>query len=184
MGTIDDITFDRNYSHATFRFLLLNEQNLGPTPAIILRHVPLMTFIDVFRNLIQCQQNINNDNRKMITLVVSDRNISKWHDQINVIDRNIDKVYIFCETYSDYLAMKKWNGCYREKIQDVYLPDTFEYELLRLGVDYIHKIMPEFRQERGLYRRFGTDARRLLAALDDYFEDQINSLDDGATGED
>jgi hypothetical protein len=181
MGTIDDIIFDNNYSHAIFRFLLLNDQilnQIGPSPVIVLRHAPLMVFIHVFHDLIQCQQYINNENRKMISLVISEKQIIDWNEEIKAINHNIDKIYIFCSAFSNYSAMKKWHGCYRNKIQDVYLPDTFEYNLLRLGVDYIHKIMPEFRQDRGVYRKFATDAQHLLGALNNYFQDQIDSLND------
>jgi hypothetical protein len=181
MGTIEDIEFDTNYSHATFRFLLLNNQylnHIGPSPVIVLSHTSLMTFIHVFHDLILCQQHINSDNRKIITLVISNEKIVDWDNNINVTDYNIEKVYIFCEKYSNYIAMKKWDGCYKDKIQDVYLPHEFEYNLLRLGVDYIHKIMPEFRQDRGLCRKLATHAQNLLTTMNNYFQDQIDSLDD------
>jgi len=181
MGTIDDIEFDDNYSHSIFGFLLLDDQilnHISPSPVIALHHPSLMVFIHVFHDLIQCQQYINNENRKMISLVISEKQITNWNREINVINHNINKVYIFCKTWSNYFTMKQWHGCYRDKIQDVYLPDKFEYNLLRLGIDYIHKIMPEFRQDRGVFRKFVTDAKNLVRALDNYFQDQIDSLDD------
>jgi hypothetical protein len=181
MGSIDDIQFDTNYSPAIFQFLLLNDQRLnqiGLSSVITLPHALLMTFINVFHDLIQCQQYISSDYRKIITLIISHKKMIKWDNEINVIDNNIDKIYIFCDTFSDYLAMKKWDGCYREKIQDVYLPDTLDYHLIMLGIDYIHKVMPEFRDDRRVYRKFGANVQNLIGALNNYFQDQIESLDD------
>ncbi|CAF2883735.1 unnamed protein product [Rotaria sp. Silwood2] len=181
MKTIDDIVFDENYSHATFRFLVLDDlkiNRVGPLPVIELPNALLMTFTHVFRNLIQCQQYIRDDNRKIITLFISNRNIIDWHNRFDETDNNIDKIHIFCDTYYDYIQMKQWNGCYKNKIQDVYLPNEVDYKLVKLGVDYIRAILPDFKEDRGLHRKFCTDARRLLAALDQYFEDQVNNQDE------
>jgi hypothetical protein len=181
MGTIDDIQFDTNYSHPTFRFLLLNNSHsneAGPSPVTVLTYTSLLTFIDVDNDLVRCQNYINDNKQKIITLVISDKKMIEWQNNINVIDDNIRKVYIFCNLYSDFLKMKGWNGCYRTQIQDVYLPDTLEYNLLRLGVDYIYQIKPEFKQEPGLYRNICRHARELLSALDNYYQDEIDNLDD------
>lgn len=184
MSTFNDIQYDTDYSQATFQFLLLYNQYLnpsGPSPVLVLPYASLMTFINVFQNLNRCQQHINNNNnnQKLITLAISDEQIIEWdNNNIRVSDNNIDKVHIFCENYADFLAMKKWDGCYRNKVQDVYLPDTLEFNLLKLGVDYIHKIMPGFRQDRSKYRKFNADANRLLDAMKDYFQEKVDSLDD------
>ncbi|CAF0884195.1 unnamed protein product [Rotaria sordida] len=181
MTTIHDIIFDENYSHATHRFLLLDDHStnrIGPLPVIPLSNALLMTFIHVFRNLIQCQRYISDDNRKMITLFISNRNIIDWNNQFDENDNNIDNIHLFCDTYFDYIKMKRWDGCYRRKIQGIHLPDEVDYTLLKLGVDYIHSILPGFREDRGLCRKFCADARQLIGALDKYFQDQMDNLDD------
>jgi hypothetical protein len=38
--------------------------------------------------------------------------------------------------------------------------------------------MPEFRQDRGVFRKFATDAQHLIGALNNYFQDRIDSLND------
>jgi hypothetical protein len=181
MTTIEDIQLDTDYSQASSRLLLLNHSysnQPGPSPVIVLSYASLLTFIGVCDNLVRCQKYIHDHKQKIITLCISDRKIIEWDNKINVTDDNIRKVYIFCNLFQDFLEMKGWNGCYRAQIQDVYLPNELEYNLLRLGVDYIRQIMPEFRNERGLYRKFSNHARELLKAIDNYFRDEIDDLDD------
>ena len=180
MGTIDGIQTDTDYLHSTFQFLLLNDSysnHSGSTPVIPLCHAALLSFIQVFQDLIKCQGYVRSDNRKLCTLFISNRKIIEWNQTPNASDTNIHKVYIFCGSYSDFLAMKAWTGCYQAKVQDVYLSENVEYELLKLGVDHIQKILPEF-QERGLRRKFCCHAREMLKALDKYFEKKSENTDD------
>jgi hypothetical protein len=97
---------------------------------------------------------------------------------INVTDDNICNVYIYCNLFENFIEMKRWDGCYRNKIRDVYLLDDLEYHLLKLGVDYIRQIRLEFKNERGLCRKFSNHARELLRALDNYFQKEIDSMDE------
>ncbi|CAF3397600.1 unnamed protein product [Rotaria socialis] len=181
MRTIDDINFDRNYLHPTIRFLLLDDlttNRVGPTPVIPLPNALLMTFVNVYNNLMQCQLYIRNENRKMIKLCISNRNIMDWDNLNNEMHSNVNEVYIFCDTFYDYTLMQRWNGCYQDKIRGVYLPDQVDHKLLKLGIDYIYSILPEFQEDRGLSRIFRADARRLLDALREYFQDQMDENDD------
>ncbi|CAF1213659.1 unnamed protein product [Rotaria sp. Silwood1] len=184
MKTIDDIVFDANYSHATDQFLLLYDHNtnrIGPSPVVELSNALLMTFVHVFRNFIRCQQYVRDNNQKLITLFISNRNIIDWNNQFDENDHNIDKIHIFCDTYFDYIKMKRWDGCYKTKIRDVCLPDDIDIKLMKLGVDYIHSILPEFKQDRGLYNKFCADARRLLGAIDKFFQIQMDNLDESCS---
>lgn len=186
MTTFEDIQFDTCYSHPTFRFLLLKNElsnQIGPSPVIVAPNASLMTFIQVFNELIQCQQFINNAKQKLITLFISNEKIIDWNNQINIIDNNIDKIYIYCDTYFDYLKMKRWKGCYQYKIQGVYRQDQVDLNLIKLGIDYIYSIMGEYQDDRGLRRKFCTDARKLTQALMDYFQKQMDDLDESPSEE-
>jgi hypothetical protein len=184
MTTVEDIRFDGDYLQAAFRFLFLNNETLnqiGATPVMMLPHALLMTFIQVFRNLIECQQFISSHGRKMMTLLISNEKIIDWDRQIDVIDYNIDKIYVLCDTYFDYLKMKQWRGCYQNKIQDVYQHDDIDYNLLRLGIDYLHSIKKEFHSDRGVLRKICTDGNRLAEALAEYFQNQMDDIDETGT---
>ncbi|CAF3533889.1 unnamed protein product [Rotaria socialis] len=106
-----------------------------------------------------------------------------WDKLNNEIHFNINEVYIFCDSFNDYILMQKWNGRYQHTIRGVYSPDQVDYRLLRLDVDYIWPILPEFQEDRGLSRIFRADAKRLLTALEEYFQDQTNDEDDDGQNE-
>ncbi|UJR30327.1 hypothetical protein I4U23_017864 [Adineta vaga] len=174
MGTIEDIVFDDLYSHGTNQFLLLDDEppsTNGPSPTIPLRSALILTFIRVFRKLLPCQQHVNENNRKIFTLVISNQQLINWNNLINLLDPNLDKVYIYSRSYYDYIRMKRWHGCYRDQIQGVYQCDKLDYKLLLLGVDHIHTVKEECADDRGLCKRFSADGRRLLQALAQYFDD-------------
>jgi len=189
MASFEDIEYDSNYSLASRQFFLLYDTTIpsqcaGPSSVIVLNNASILKFICPYNNLLCCRNYIHDHNQKMFTIALSDDKMNEWNDDNNQItETNIRKVFIFCETFSQYLAMKRWRGCYRRKIRGIYLSDTFEQKLLQLGVDYIREILPEFRRERGTYRRLCTDAQNLLQALNNYFQDQIDSLSDDGTEE-
>jgi hypothetical protein len=181
MITIDNITYDNDYSHATTRFLLLNDQTLnqtGPSPVIEIPNATLMTFIHVFRDLFQCQAYVRNDNQKLITLVIANKNIIDWDTNIGVTDHNINEIYIFCDTCLSYITMRNWNRCYRNRIRDVYLPDELDFKLLQLGANHVYKIIKDFRETRGLRDKFRADGQRLSQAMANYFQNKIDNEDD------
>ncbi|CAF4269767.1 unnamed protein product, partial [Rotaria sordida] len=113
----------------------------------------------------------------MTTLFISNRNIIDWDNRFDENDNNIDNIHIFCDTYYDYIKMKRWDGCCKRKIQGVHLSEEVDYTLLKLGVNYIHSILPHFRGDPGLCRKFCADARQLIGALDKYFANQMDKLD-------
>lgn len=185
MGTISEIRTDTDYHHYTVQFLLLNNQysdQAGTSPVILLSHASLLSFIQVFEDVLQCQGYIRNNIRKLHTLFISHEKIIEWHNRINDTETNIDKVYIFCSLYSDYLAMKAWTGCYRTKIRDVYLSKDMEYHLLKLGFDHIHQILPEF-PETGLKRKLCRQAQDMLRTLSNYFQDRADDNNDDESTE-
>lgn len=183
MRTFHDIKFDQNYLYSTFQFLLINDNKnntnrTGPVPVVALPNALIMTFINVFQDLNICRQYISEQNQKVIKLFISNSNLIDWDNVTDKVENNIQDVYVFCDTFFNYLQMKQWKGLYQNKIRDVYLTDQVDYQLLRLGVDYLHSAIPECREDRGLARLFRADAKRLLDALKDYFQDQIDSEDD------
>ena len=185
MGTISGIRTDTDYFQYSVRFLLINNQysdQAGTSPVILLSNATLLSFIQVFEDVLICQGFIRDNNQKRHTLFISNEKIIEWHNRITDTETNIDKVYIFCSLYSDYLTMKVWPGCYRTKVRDVYLSKDLEYHLLRLGFDHIHQILPEF-PERGLKRKLGRQAQDMLRTLSNYFQDRADDNNDDESEE-
>jgi hypothetical protein len=75
MSTINDIQFDRDYTHASTHFLLLYHRHLnqpGPPVVVPLSHANLLTFVHHFDNIVECQRHVSTNLAKMITLFVMD----------------------------------------------------------------------------------------------------------------
>lgn len=180
MGTISGISTDTDYLQYSVQFFLVNDQfsdQAGVSPVILLSHAALLSFIQLFEDVLKCQACIQDNNRKLHTLFISNEKIIEWHNRIADTEMNVDKVYIFCTLYSDYLKMKVWRGRYQTQVRDVYLSKDMDYHLLRLGCDHIHQILPEF-PERGLKRKLCHQAQDMLKSLSNYFQDKADDNND------
>ena len=147
MANIDDIQFDRDYSHASTHFLLLYHPHVDqPSHSVVvpMSYTQLLTFIHHFHNLFECQQHVSSNLSKMMTLFVSDNKLVDWHNSTNDIDPNVFRVFIFCNTFQGYRNMINWKGCYYEKVREVFRGDDLEFKLLYVGLDYIKSAVMSF----------------------------------------
>jgi len=177
MTTIDDIKFDTDYSYASTFFLLLHDQHLP----VKLAHANILTFIRRFHDLFDCQQYVDKNRQKMITLFTTNTKFLDWNTNINVIDDNLYKLFIYCDTPRGHINMKQWNGRYHAKIQEVFMKEDLDYRLLYVGVDYLKTVCDELHEDRGLREKFRADANRICRALGDYFGSQATQLSEENT---
>jgi hypothetical protein len=184
MATINDIQFDRDYTQASTHFLLLYHRHLdqpGPSVVVPLSHAHLLRFIHHFHDLFECKQHVSSNLAKMITLFVAENKLLDWHNSINDIDPNVFRVFIFCDTYHGFLKMKAWNGCYHEKVRDVFMREKLEYQMLYVGLDYIKTTCDEFREDNGVRDKFMADGGRVADALGSFFGQKATRLSQEAT---
>ena len=181
MRTIEDIQFDRDYSQARTRFLLLYDDHRsqhGPSIFIELPYVSALTFVNTFSNLHRCQEYIRGDPQRKVILFTTNQKLRDWDSSIPNTDRNLQELSIFCDTFSELSKMQQWNGCYHEKIKKVFMYDKLCYELLYSGLGYVKAVSDEFREDRGLRTKILGDARRITKALEHYFEHQLDMMNE------
>jgi hypothetical protein len=176
MNTIDDILTDKDYSLASIIFSLLHDHPIGVSIPIELPHARLLTFIQRFHDVSTYQQYINNNRQKMMTLFLNNNKLLDWDRNRNDIDHNLCDIFVFCDTFRNYLDMNKWKGCYRERIRKVFMHDKLDYQLLYVGLDYLITICEEFHEDDGLREKFCADGRRIAAALGDRFGQRATKL--------
>jgi hypothetical protein len=175
MQSIDDIKFDIDYSYPSTFFLLLYNHQLHSIP-IELSHADLLTFIRRFQNLFDCQQYVDNNLQKMITLFINNNQFLDWDRNRNSIQPNLCKIFIYCNTFLGYCNMKSWNGPYHEKIRDIFMEEDLNYHLLYAGIDHVRTICAESDEDNGLHEKFQRDGKRICLALGDYFGSRATRL--------
>lgn len=184
MPGLDDILYDPNYALCTTHFLALNDENfnrVGPTPPTLVPNASILRFLRFFNDLFGCYQQIDATKRNMIQLVVSAKSFQDWIDNIENMHDHIRKIYIFCHSFCNYVTMRSWRGQYRDRIRGVCWAKELDGLLLRKGLDYVHEAVKESRHDRGVCNNFRADARRLLMALSNLYEDEADASSSEAT---
>ncbi len=175
MTTIDDIKFDTDYSYASSFFLLLHDQHPHSTP-VKLPHANILTFIRRFHDLFDCQQYVDKNRQKMITLFTTNNKFLDWDTHIHAIDDNLCKLFIYCDTYRGYINMKLWNGRYQGKIREIFMNEDLDFQLLYVGINYLKTVCNELHEDNSLREKFRADANRICRAMGDYFGSQATQL--------
>lgn len=171
MSTIDQIEFNRDiYQHATNWTLLLYELD-GIAVAIPMPNANLMCFIQVFDNLLQCENYIETNSRKLITLFAYDKNLRRWLIQNSPVPNNIRHVKIFCHS-DDQLFLTRWINRYRQAYVNIWFEiitfDELNHELLSFGLEHIRNLREEFREDNGVLNVLDQDYQRICQGLGDY----------------
>ena len=184
MAGLEDIRYNPNYALCTTHFLALNDENFnreGPTPPTLVPNASFLSFLRFFNDLFGCDQHIDASKKNMIQLAVSAKSFRDWNTEINVMKDNIRKIYIFCDSYSNYMNMRSWRGSYRNRIRHVCWSNELDELLLKKGLDYVHEAVKEFRDDPGIRNQFRADACQLLTALSTLFQDEADALSTEAT---
>lgn len=173
MNTIDNIIFDIDYSCASTSFLLLHDH----LPTLIkLQHADILTYIHRFENLFICQEYVDNNRQKMVTLFTTDRNFLNWDTNIKSIDHNLWKIFIYCDTIHGHMNVIEYQGRYQKKIREIFMNEKLDFYLLSAGLDHLKTICDELDEDDALREKFKTDGKRILNALGDYFGSKITKL--------
>ena len=174
MQGINNINFDENYLYASKYLLLLH--NNSQTPPVELRHANLLTYVRRFQNIFNCQEYVDNNRQKEIILFTTDNQFLDWNTNINTIDYNLRKLFIYCNTLVRHFNMIRWNGRYKEKIQEVFIDQDLNYYLLYIGLDYVKNVCDELHEDNGLRNKLCDDGKRIGRALIDYFGSRLTQL--------
>ncbi|CAF4432505.1 unnamed protein product [Rotaria socialis] len=180
MNTVEDIEYDTNYSLVDTHWLLLYDDHrdqTGPSIAVEVAHAHLLKFIRTYHTLPDCQQHIRNNRQKTIKLFITNNKLVDWDNNADASDLDLKKLYIYCNTARSFADMKRWNGCYQDKIEDVFMYDELNYRLVYVGINHANEASKIFETNAGLYRKCLEDARRLCDALSDKFQKKKDMID-------
>lgn len=176
MKTVDDIIFNELYSHASTFLLLLYDYQPYLSIPVELPHADSLTYIRPFRNLLTCQQHVDDHRQKMITLFTTDRKFLHWHGDSHGLNPNLSEIYIYCDTLEGHLAMLRSKESYSKKIQKVIKIQNLDFYLLSTGLEYNRLVSEEFKDDHGLRDQFYADGKRILEAMKDYFGNGVTRL--------
>lgn len=168
MPTIDDIQFNNFiYEHAMNWTLLLYQ--LHEISAVI--HVPnanLMSFIRVFNNSIECQELIDRNPQKMITLFAYEKNIQQWLTNNMNIPNNLQNIKIFCHS-DDQFYITEWTNRHRHQFNNINFDvidfENLNYNLLLFGLEHIRRLRREFNEDFGILNLLDRDYKQICQSL-------------------
>ncbi|CAF1374185.1 unnamed protein product [Adineta ricciae] len=160
MKTINDIIFDNFiYRLARFWFFILYDMT-GAHLAISLPHAHLMSFIHPFSRTIEYNiywliENFYFQNRPQL-----------------------QKILIFCSSNEEQDYWTKWTERYRHKIQEPFLHNELDINLLLFGLKHIKTVQKQFFNDHGILNRIQEDKRLIKHALANYFHQRVIEEDD------
>jgi hypothetical protein len=177
MSTIDDIQFDRHTYKYAINWALLLYQLDGISAVIPLPNANLMSFIRVFNNTIECQNHININPRKMITLFAYNENMERWLADNTNIPNNLKCMKIFC--HSDNCSyVSDWAGSHTEKLRnttfDIITFEELNHELLSFGYKYLRALRKQFRDDYGILNLLDSDYKNILTSLGNHASQRAN----------
>ncbi|CAF1300666.1 unnamed protein product [Adineta steineri] len=177
MPFLSDIVFDQLiYPLATVLSLILYDMT-GTHLAISLPNAKLMRFLHPFENTSDCEQHIERNDQKNITLFTYEDNMD-WLI-INSYFENIpqlQKINIFCSSIEDQDYWTDRTDCFRNKIKEPFLRDELDLQLLLFGRTHTHKVYKELYEKEGSVSNIvKEDANKILNALSIYFQNKINA---------
>ncbi|CAF1170795.1 unnamed protein product [Adineta steineri] len=172
MQTIDNIQFDDNlYIPASYWTVLLCQQN-GVSVAVPLPNANLMSFIRVFDDTALCQNYVETNLRKLITLFGWDENMQQWLANATSIPDNLQEIKIFCNS-SDRLFVNAWARRHLHRFNNTTFEiincDKLNYGLLLFGVDYLKKLDSDYPPNSPLQMQLRLNYKRICRALANYF---------------
>ncbi|CAF2772022.1 unnamed protein product [Rotaria sp. Silwood2] len=169
MQTIDNIVFDDFvYPHARHLALLLYHME-GTHIAIPLPNAHLMSFIRVFRNTSDCQNHIVTNNEQDITLYVYEDNMG-WlimNSYLNNIPQ-LRRISIFCSTPEEQKYWATHTRRYRERIEEPFLYNGLDFELLYFGIRYIRQVLEQLPNNNAMRQSLQQNHRNMCQALQHY----------------
>jgi len=174
---IGDIEFNPYiHEHARHWALLLYQLN-GPSAVIPLHNADLMSFIRVFDDTTQCQNHINSNSQKLVTLFGYDENMQPWLASNTGIANNLKYMNIFCSS-DDWFFVTDWIQNYKEKFGNtVFNINTFEelnHELLSFGVKYLRELRKQFKNDFGVLNLLDQDIREICKTLGNHASQRAN----------
>ena len=177
MQTIDDIRFDNNtYTAASYWTLLLYQQD-GLAMVIPVPDADLMSFVQVFDDRIQCENHINTNLQKMITLFAYDGNIEPWFANTNSIPHNLQDIKIFCHD-NDQSFVARWARRHIHRFKntnfEIITFGELNHKLLLFGAHRLKKLHSEFQPASHSLIRAHQDYKRLCQVLANYFWHEAN----------
>lgn len=178
MQTIDDIRFNAHlYENCSVWAILLCQQNRVNVP-IQLSNADLMSFVEPFNNIAQCQGRIQMNPRKLVTLFVDESNIQPWLTSHNV-PNNVQEIRIFCDS-NDRLFVNALTRRHAHRFQhttwETIGHETLNYRLLLFGVDQLKEILrSDFEQGSNSYQQAHQNYKSICHALANYFWSEANN---------
>jgi hypothetical protein len=172
MLSIYDIQFsNETYGYAEYCALLLFE--LRRICAVIeLPNAHRITFIQVFRQTTLCQNYINTNFHRNVTLFAYDQNMQRWLADNTDIPHNVKEMKIFCHS-DDQFYVREWSSFHGHRLTNLTINIcTFEelnHELLVFGCKFIRKLRKQFQNNIAI-----------LNQLDDDYQVICNTLEDNA----
>ncbi|CAF1086123.1 unnamed protein product [Rotaria magnacalcarata] len=168
MSIITDIVFNNTIYSPYDDWGLLLHQKSGPSSLITVPSAELITFMKNFNDLTGCQNHIQTNSDKNITLFVDDGNMQTWllNDSVEV---NVDDINIFCRNIYDKEYFKRWKRRQERRIRNIITYDELNRELLLFGMKLIKELCVYFKDDHGILNLLEEDYERIRLAL-------INSL--------
>lgn len=177
MQTIENIEFNGSLYRPADLWTCLLYQEFGVTIPVSLPNAQLMSFIQVFNDILRCHKHIDRNPRKMITLFIYNENIQQWLLTNNLpIPNNIEKIKIFCPS-NEQLFFTNWIQryihLYKKCTFEIIALEDLNYRLLLYGADLLKKPRLFFPSDENLQDAFNIDYKNICQTLANHFLDEI-----------
>jgi hypothetical protein len=163
--------YDSIFDHFISWALLLYQLD-EVSPVIPVPNADLMSFIQVFDNVIECQNRIRNS-QKLVTLFAYDKNMYQWLTSNTDIPNNLKYMNIFCNP-EDWFFLTGWAGNYIDRLKNtvfhIITSEHLNHKLLSFGAKYLRELRKQFQNDLDTWN-----------SLDQHYKDICETLENRAS---
>ncbi len=163
MQTINNIRFeDTLYSQAEYLAILLCHKK-GSHVTTLLSNAP---FIQIFNDVEKCENYIEKNKEKKITLFIDEDNIEWLAGNSYLTDvSQVETIYICCLSLNEQHYWTEQTQCFRRTIREVFLHEELNFKLLLFGLNHIDKVRKQYFDDYGVLNRLDDDYKKISRAL-------------------
>ena len=183
MPTISDIRSDKYqtwFDDFPVWTLLVYQELHGVFPVMSIPNADLLSVIQVFNNIIACQNHISTNVGKTITLFGYDENMQQWLRDRVTLPNNLETVKIFCFS-DDWFFVTSLVDNYRRRFRNVDFKiiafEELNHELLSCILKYLRSLRTTFRNSP-IINELNQDYENICKTLENRGCEQANMEDD------
>jgi hypothetical protein len=134
--------------------------------AFLLSNAHLIPFIRIFNDTTDCENYIDINNEKKISLIINEDNMEWLVKNSYFTDvSQIETIYISCSSLKEQHYWTEQIQYFRGIIREIFLHEEFNFKLLLFGLNHIKKLREQYSDDYGVLNRLDDDYRKISQAL-------------------